>query len=133
MRVVSEFKEFIARGNVVDLAVGVIVGGAFGKIISSFVSDVLTPVLGLFTGGVNFAHLKLRIGGTDASPVMLNYGQFVQNVIDFLIIAAVVFAMVKTVNALKRQSPAVPEPPPEPPKQELLLAEIRDILKKQVS
>lgn len=129
MSVVAEFKEFVARGNVVDLAVGVVIGGAFGKIVTSFVADMLTPVLSIVTGGVNFTHLKLRLGGTDAAPVTLNYGQFIQNVIDFLIIAIAIFIMIKAINAFKRKQEEAA--PPEPTKEETLLTEIRDILKKQ--
>lgn len=127
MSIVAEFKEFIARGNVVDLAVGVVIGGAFGKIVTSFVADILTPVLGIVTAGVNFTQLKIRLGGTDTAPNTLNYGQFIQNIIDFLIISVAIFVMIKAINKFKRKQPAAA--PAEPSKQELLLTEIRDILK----
>lgn len=132
MSIVSEFKAFVGRGNVVDLAVGVVVGAAFGKIVDSFVKDVITPPLGLLIGGVDFSGLKLAIGGTDAAPVTLNYGLFLQAAFNFLIIAAAVFALVKAVNLAMRkapapETPAAPaEPPPSPEVQ--LLTEIRDAL-----
>ncbi len=98
----KDFKAFIMRGNVMDLAVGVIIGAAFGKIVSSLVSDMLMPVISLISGGVNLAGLKVQIGGTDAKPVFLTYGSFVQATIDFLIIAAVVFLLVRAVSKLKK-------------------------------
>lgn len=129
MSMVSEFKEFIQRGNVVDMAVGVIIGGAFGKIVSSIVADILMPPIGLASGGVNFDALKLVIGGTAEAPVSVNYGHFLQVSIDFIIIASCVFLLVKGVNAMKK--PASAAAPAEPPAQEKLLAEIRDLLKLQ--
>lgn len=126
MRILSEFKEFIARGNVVELAVGVIVGGAFGKIVTSFVGDVLMPPLGIITGGINLTQLKIRLGGTDVAPISLNYGQFIQNVIDFLIISIAIFGIVKGINTLKREEGAEATCRRE----EELLTEIRDILKR---
>ncbi len=126
MGMVGEFKSFIQRGNVIDLAVGVIIGGAFGKIISSLVSDLLMPPIGLLVGGVNFAELKLRLGGTDAAPVTMNYGSFLQATVDFLIVAFCVFLLVKAVNAMKRPEPA--PAPAEPPADVMLLTEIRDLL-----
>jgi len=133
MKIVGEFKAFIARGNVVDLAVGVVVGAAFGKIVDSFVKDVITPPLGLLIGGVDFSGLKVAIGGTEAAPVTLNYGLFLQAIFNFLIIAAAIFALVKVVMAITRKdqerqaaAPAVP-PPPSP--EAVLLAEIRDTLR----
>lgn len=127
---IREFREFIERGNVLDLAVGIVVGGAFGKIVSSFVGDVLMPPIGLLLGGVQFGHLKLDLGGSPEAPVTLNYGSFLQSLVDFLIIAAAVFLVVRVANALrrKREEPAPPAPP-EPPAQERLLAEIRDLLR----
>jgi len=126
--VLGEFREFIQRGNVVDMAVGVIIGGAFGKIISSIVGDLLMPPIGFATGGVDFTSLKLAIGGTPEAPVTINYGVFLQTTIDFLIIAFCVFLLVKAVNKMKKPTPAAP--PPGPSAEEKLLSEIRDLLKK---
>ncbi len=127
----SEFREFIQRGNVIDLAVGIVIGGAFGKIVSSFVGDILMPPIGLLLGRVQFGELRLVLGGDPAAPVTLNYGTFTQSIIDFLIIAFAVFWLVRAVNALRRQpAEAAPAPPaPEPSAQERLLAEIRDLLR----
>jgi large conductance mechanosensitive channel len=125
----AEFREFVQRGNVVDMAVGVIMGGAFGRIVSSIVSDVIMPPVGLATGGVDFRSLKFVIGGTPEAPVSINYGVFIQTIIDFTIIAACVFLLVKGVNSLKRPAPA-PAAPPGPPEDVKLLAEIRDLLKR---
>ena len=127
MGMLSEFLTFIKRGNVIDLAVGVIIGGAFGKIVSSVVGDVLMPSIGLVLGGVNFAGLAVQIGGTAEAPVLLKYGAFIQAVIDFVIIAACVFLIVKAVNAMQKPKPAAA--PPEPPADVKLLTEIRDLLK----
>jgi large conductance mechanosensitive channel len=130
MSMTSEFRTFIQRGNVIDLAVGVIMGGAFGKIVSSFVNDLLMPPIGLGLGGVNFADLKATIGGTAETPVTLNYGAFAQSIVDFLIVAGCVFLVVKAVNAMKKPEP--PAAPAEPPAQEKLLTEIRDLLRQRV-
>ena len=127
MSMLSEFRDFINRGNVMDLAVGVIIGGAFGKIVTSLVGDVLMPVIGVVMGGVNFAGLALQIGGTTEAPVLLKYGGFIQAIIDFLIIAFCVFMLVRAVNAVQKPKPAAAPPPPPP--QERLLAEIRDLLR----
>ncbi len=127
MSMMSEFRAFIQRGNVMDLAVGVIIGGAFGKIVSSVVGDVLMPAIGLVLGGIDFTSLAFHIGGTAEAPVLLKYGAFIQAVIDFLIIAFCVFLLVKGVNAL--QKPKAAGPPPEPPADVKLLGEIRDLLK----
>jgi len=132
MSVLSEFKTFIARGSVIDLAVGVVVGAAFGKIVDSLVKDVVTPPLGLLIGGVDFTDLKISIGGLRKVPVTVNYGVFLQSCFNFLIIAFVIFLLVKAVNVLTRKP--VPEPPaaPPPPRPEaLLLAEIRDELRRR--
>lgn len=129
---VSEFKEFAAKGNVVDMAVGVIIGGAFGKIVSSFVSDVVTPPLGLLVGGVNFNDLAmtLKAAAGDMPAVVISYGKFVQSVFDFVIVAFAIFMVIKAINSAKREEAAPPPPPPpEPSKEEILLSEIRDILK----
>ena len=129
MGMLGEFKEFIQRGNVIDMAVGVIMGAAFGRIVSSLVDGLLMPPIGLATGGVNFASLKAVIGGTAQAPVTLNYGAFIQTVIDFLIVAFCVFMLVKGVNRLKKPAPA-PPPDPGPPADIKLLTEIRDLLKR---
>ena len=133
MTILQEFKSFIARGNVVDLAVGVVVGAAFGKIVDSFVKDVITPPLGLLIGGVDFSGLKIRIGGTMAEPVTLNYGLFVQAIFNFLIIAAAIFLLVKMVMVITRkekEAAAAAAPPPVPSAEVVLLTEIRDALRK---
>ena len=127
MGMLSEFRAFINRGNVMDLAVGVIIGGAFGKIVSSVVGDVLMPVIGILMGGVNFAALAVQIGGSPEAPVLLKYGAFIQAILDFVIIAFCVFLLVRAVNALQKPKPAAAPPPP--PAQEVLLAEIRDLLR----
>ncbi|HTO53860.1 MAG TPA: large-conductance mechanosensitive channel protein MscL [Myxococcota bacterium] len=126
MSLLGDFRDFVNRGNVMDLAVGVIIGAAFGKIVSSLVGDVLMPVIGIVMGGVNFGGLALQIGGSDAAPVLLKYGSFIQAIIDFLIIAFCVFMLVRFVNALQKPKAAAPAPPTA---QEKLLMEIRDLLR----
>jgi large conductance mechanosensitive channel len=125
----SEFKEFAMKGNVVDMAVGVVIGGAFGKIVSSFVGDIVMPLLGKFVGGVNFTDLAVSLGTSPAGePVLLKYGAFLQSAFDFLIIAAAIFMALRAINKLK-----TPPPPPAaapPPADVQLLTEIRDLLKK---
>jgi large conductance mechanosensitive channel len=128
MGMVAEFREFIQRGNVVDMAVGVIIGAAFGRIVNSVVGDMLMPPIGYATGGVDFKGLKLVIGGSPEAPVAINYGMFAQTIIDFLIIAFCVFLLVKVVNRLKKAEP--PAAPPEPTEDVKLLTEIRDLLKR---
>jgi large conductance mechanosensitive channel len=128
MGMVSEFKEFIQKGNVVDMAVGVIIGAAFGRIVTSVVGDILMPPIGLASGGVDFKNLKLAIGGTAEAPVTLNYGAFIQTTIDFVIIAFCVFLLVKAVNTIKKPAVAAPDPGPTPDQK--LLTEIRDLLKR---
>jgi large conductance mechanosensitive channel len=127
---ISEFKDFAMRGNVVDMAVGIVIGGAFGKIVSSFVGDVLMPPLGLLLGGVDFSDLSLTMKEAvgSAPAVVLGYGKFVQTVVDFTIVAFAIFLLVKAMNTLKKKEEAAPAPPPAP-SQEVLLAEIRDLLK----
>ncbi len=127
MGLLKEFGAFIKRGNVLDLAVAVIVAGAFGKIVSSFVADILMPPLGLLIGGANFTTLKLRIAGTPEAPVTINYGTFLQAAFDFLIIAFSIFIVVKAINSMKKKEAAATPPPPS--NEEVLLTEIRDILK----
>ncbi|MHB1126731.1 MAG: large-conductance mechanosensitive channel protein MscL [Bacillota bacterium] len=137
MGIIKEFKEFSAKGNVIDLAVGIIIGGAFGKIVSSFVADVIMPPLGVIIGGVNFTDLKLKLKGPllDASgkilkeSVTLNIGNFLQSVFDFLIIAFAIFLLVRAVNKLRTKEQEEPNVTPALSKEEMLLAEIRDILK----
>ena len=129
---INEFKEFAMRGNVVDLAVGVIIGGAFGKIVSSLVGDVIMPPIGVLLGGVNFSDLAITIkeASEGAEAVVIKYGAFIQTVIDFLIIAFVIFMVIKAMNALKMKQESAPAAPPAPSNQERLLEEIRDLLKK---
>lgn len=131
MSIVREFKEFAVKGNVVDLAVGVIIGGAFGKIISSLVSDLVMPVLGLLTGGVDFKEMSLTLRAAEGArpAVLLKYGLFVQSVFDFVIVAFAIFAAIKMVNRLKREELPPPAPPAAPTQQEVLLTEIRDLLR----
>ena len=132
MSVLKDFRSFAMRGNVVDLAVAVIIGGAFGKIVASFVNDILMPPLGLLLGNVDFKDLKavLKEGSEGVAAVTWNYGMFIQNIIDFLIIAFVIFMMVRAITNLQRQKVEEPAPPPEPTNEEKLLTEIRDLLKK---
>jgi large conductance mechanosensitive channel len=135
MSIVKDFKEFAMRGNVIDLAVAVVIGGAFGKIVASFVNDILMPPLGLLMGGVDFKDLKVILKeGIDAIPaVTWNYGMFIQNIIDFLIIAFAIFMMVRMIAKMQKQKSVEPAPepaPPEPSNEEKLLTEIRDLLKK---
>jgi large conductance mechanosensitive channel len=129
MSLITEFKEFAMKGNVVDMAVGVVIGTAFGKIVSSLVGDVVMPLLGKLVGGVNFADLAFDLGaGPSGEAVMLKYGAFVQSVVDFLIIAAAIFMALKAINKLKTPPPPAAAPPP--PADVVLLTEIRDLLTK---
>lgn len=132
MAIVKEFKEFISKGNVVDLAVGVIIGASFGKIIISLVDDLIMPPVGYLTGGVDFANKKLVLIAADTinkvDEVAIRYGNFINTVIQFLIIALCIFAVIKTINSLKRNEEKAPPPPG---KEEVLLTEIRDLLKAQ--
>jgi large conductance mechanosensitive channel len=131
MGMVQEFKEFAMRGNVVDLAVGVVIGGAFGKIVSSVVADVIMPPIGLLMGGVDFTDLKvvLKDAVGEVPAVTLNYGSFVQTCVDFIIIAFAIFMLIKALNSMQRKQEEAPAAPPPPPAQEVLLTEIRDLLK----
>ncbi|QAR34421.1 large-conductance mechanosensitive channel protein MscL [Geovibrio thiophilus] len=131
MAVIQEFKKFAMRGNVADMAIGIIIGGAFGKIVSSLVADVLMPPLGLLLGNVNFSDLAvtLKAASGDVAAVTLNYGKFIQTVLDFIIMAFAVFMLIKGMNSLKKKEEEAPAAPPAPSKEEQLLAEIRDILK----
>ncbi len=138
MSIMQEFKAFAMRGNVIDLAVGVIIGAAFGKIVSSFVADVLMPPIGLLLGGVNFTDIKIKLheavmdgsGAVIKQTVFMNIGTFIQTLVDFLIIAFSIFLFVKGINALSRKKEAAPAAPPAPTKDQELLTEIRDLLKK---
>ncbi len=140
MKLAKEFKDFAMRGNVVDMAVGIIIGGAFGKIIASLVNDVIMPPIGLLVGGIDFKDLKVTMtddvlnaaGEVVTKGASLNYGMFIQTTFDFLIIAFAIFMAIKMMNKLKRKEEAKPAPAPEPPapsREEELLAEIRDLLK----
>lgn len=132
MNLAKEFKEFAMRGNVIDLAVGVVIGAAFGKIVSSLVDAIVMPVLGMLTSGADFSTLAAQIGTSPkGEPVLVKYGAFIQSIVDFVIIAFVIFMAVRAINRLTKPTPPPPAPPAPPPKQELLLEEIRDLLKKQ--
>ncbi len=132
MGMMTEFRDFAMRGNVVDMAVGIVIGGAFGKIVSSFVNDVLMPPIGLAVGGVDFSQLSmiLKEATAEAEAVTLNYGAFIQTVVDFVIIAFAIFMVVKAMNNLKKKEEAAPAAPPKPSAEETLLTEIRDLLRK---
>lgn len=131
MSMMKEFRDFAMRGNVVDMAIGIIIGAAFGKIVTSFVNDVLMPPLGIALGGVKFSDLALTLkdAAGETAAVTLNYGNFIQTTVDFIIIAFAIFMMVKVMNSLKKKAEEKPAAPAEPPAQEKLLAEIRDLLK----
>lgn len=134
MSMVQEFKQFAMRGNVVDLAVGVIIGAAFGKIVSSLVADVVMPVLGLIVGGIDFSDMAITLKAAEGETpaVLLSYGKLVQSSLDFVIVAFAIFMVVKGINRMKKaEAAAPPPPPPGPSNEELLLAEIRDLLRKQ--
>lgn len=133
MSMMKEFKEFAMKGNVVDLAVGVIIGGAFGKIVTSLVDDMIMPLLSVVIGKINFSDLKIVLveAQGEAAEVAFRYGAFLQNVLNFLIIAFSIFMMVKLMNAARKKEEALPAPPPEPTKTEVLLEEIKEILKKK--
>jgi large conductance mechanosensitive channel len=133
MQILKEFKEFAIKGNAIDMAVGIVIGAAFGKIVSSLVADVVTPPIGILLGGVDFSNLaitlKAAVGETPA--VVLSYGKFIQAVIDFTIVAFAIFMIIKAINTMKRKEKEEPASPPEPPKQEQLLTEIRDLLREK--
>ena len=137
MGFIKEFKEFAMKGNVMDMAVGVIVGGAFGKIVTSLVDDVLMPIVGMLTGGVDLSGLEYKMmlpavdGGEPIAGATLKYGAFIQNIIDFLIITFCIFLMVKAMNKLTAKKEEEPAPAPEPSAEEKLLTEIRDLMKKK--
>jgi large conductance mechanosensitive channel len=129
----QEFKTFAMRGNVVDMAVGIIVGGAFGKIVSSFVADVIMPPIGILIGGVDFPNpaIVIKEAAGDVAAVTINYGAFIQTVLDFTIIAFAIFMAIKAMNSLKKKKEAAPEEPPATSNEEILLTEIRDILQQK--
>jgi len=138
--ILKEFREFAVKGNAIDMAVGIIVGGAFGKIVSSLVGDVIMPPIGRLLGGIDFTSLFVNLTSTHyetlaeaqkAGAATLNYGKFIQSTVDFVIIAFAVFLMVKGINAAKRKEEAQPQPEPAPPPEIVLLSEIRDLLKKR--
>ena len=133
MSIISEFKAFAVKGNVVDMAVGIIIGAAFGKIVSSFVGDVIMPPIGLLIGGVDFTDLAITLKAAegDLPAVMLSYGKFIQTILDFIIVAFAIFMGIKVINRLKREEAVAPTLPPVPTKEEELLGEIRDLLKAQ--
>ncbi len=140
MKILQEFKQFAMRGNVIDMAVGVVIGGAFGKIVTSVVGDLIMPAVGCLIGGMNFSDLKITLkdavmeGDNVVSPaVTLNYGNFIQVTIDFLIVAMSIFLLIKAINSLnrKKKEEAAPAAPPAPSKEEVLLTEIRDLLREK--
>jgi large conductance mechanosensitive channel len=132
MSLASEFKEFAMKGNVIDLAVGVVIGAAFGKIVNSLVNDIIMPPIGVAIGGVDFKDLAVAIGtGPDGMPVLFKYGLFTQTIFEFLLIALALFMLIKGINRLKRQPPPAPAVPPAPTRTEVLLEEIRNLLAKR--
>ncbi|EOS9899061.1 large-conductance mechanosensitive channel protein MscL [Vibrio cholerae] len=133
MSLLKEFKAFASRGNVIDMAIGIIIGAAFGKIVSSFVADIIMPPIGIILGGVNFSDLSfvLLAAQGDAPAVVIAYGKFIQTVVDFTIIAFAIFMGLKAINTLKRKEEEAPKAPPAPTKDQELLSEIRDLLKAQ--
>jgi large conductance mechanosensitive channel len=133
MGMMQEFKEFAVKGNVIDMAVGIVIGGAFGKIVSSFVADVIMPPIGVIVGGIDFSKLAFTIkeAAGDIPAVVISYGKFIQTAVDFTIIAFAIFMVIKSINSLKRKEEEAPAAPPEPSKEEVLLTEIRDLLKNQ--
>ena len=135
MSILNEFKAFAVKGNVVDMAVGIIIGAAFGKIVSSFVGDVIMPPIGMMIGGVDFSELAITLKAAegDLPAVMLSYGKFLQTILDFVIVAFAIFMGVKAINRLKREEEAAPAAPAAPSAEQVLLSEIRDLLKAQQS
>jgi len=133
MSIVKEFRDFAVKGNVVDMAVGIIIGAAFGKIVSSFVADVITPPLGYLIGGVDFSKLAFTLPSLQEGKeaVTIKYGVFLQSAFDFIIVALAIFVAVKAINRLKKKEEVAPSAPPPPTKDQLLLEEIRDLLKQQ--
>lgn len=132
MSIMSEFKDFAIKGNAIDMAVGIVVGAAFGKIVSSFVGDIIMPPIGMLLGGVDFKDLTmvLQEATVDSAAVAIKYGSFIQTMVDFTIIAFAIFMVVRGINSLKKKEEAAPAADPKPTKEEVLLSEIRDLLKK---
>lgn len=132
MKLFDEFKAFVMRGNVIDLAVGVIIGGAFGKIVTSLVNDIFMPIIGMIIGNVNFSSLEIKLGEPveGAEQAAIRYGMFIQEIVNFLIIALCIFMVIKVINKLQKKKEEAPAPAPEPTKEEVLLTEIRDVLNK---
>mgnify|MGYP000989740226 FL=1 len=132
MKLFDEFKAFVMRGNVVDMAVGVIIGGAFGKIVTSLVNDIFMPIIGMIIGNVDFSSLEIKLGESveGAEQAAIRYGMFIQEIVNFLIIALCIFMVIKVVNKLQKKKEEAPAPAPEPTKEEVLLTEIRDALNK---
>ena len=135
MKLFDEFKAFVMRGNVVDMAVGVIIGGAFGKIVTSLVNDIFMPIIGMILGNVNFSSLEIKLGepveGTEQAAI--RYGMFIQEIVNFLIIALCIFMFIKLISKLQKKKEEAPAPAPEPTKEEVLLTEIRDALNKMAN
>ena len=132
MKLVDEFKAFVMRGNVLDMAVGVIIGGAFGKIVTSLVNDIFMPIIGMILGNIDFTTLEIKIGEPveGAEQAAIKYGMFIQEIVNFLIIALCIFMFIKLISKIQKKKDEAPAPAPEPTKEELLLTEIRDSLKK---
>ena len=132
MKLFDEFKAFVMRGNVVDMAVGVIIGGAFGKIVTSLVNDIFMPIIGMILGNVNFSSLEIKLGEPveGAEQAAIRYGAFIQEIVNFLVIALCIFMVIKVINKLQKKKEEAPAPAPEPTKEEVLLTEIRDALNK---
>ena len=132
MKLFDEFKAFVMRGNVVDMAVGVIIGGAFGKIVTSLVNDIFMPIIGMILGNVNFSSLEIKLGEPveGAEQAAIRYGMFIQEILNFLIIALCIFMVIKVINKMQKKKEEAPAPAPEPTKEEVLLTEIRDALNK---
>lgn len=128
---IADFKAFAMKGNVMDMAIGVVIGAAFGKIISSLVDDIIMPAISLITGSVNIAELSVQIPSFNGDPISLNYGMFLQNIIDFFIIALAIFIVIRIIGKFRRKQEEAPAAPPAPSKEEVLLTEIRDLLAQQ--
>ena len=132
MKLFDEFKAFVMRGNVVDMAVGVIIGGAFGKIVTSLVNDIFMPIIGMILGNVNFSSLEIKLGEPveGVEQAAIKYGMFIQEIVNFIIIAFCIFMVIKVINKMQKKKEEAPAPAPEPTKEEVLLTEIRDALNK---
>ena len=135
MKLVDEFKAFVMRGNVLDMAVGVIIGGAFGKIVTSLVNDIFMPIIGMIIGNIDFTTLEIKIGEPveGAEQAAIKYGMFIQEIVNFLIIALCIFMFVKLISKIQKKKDEAPAPAPEPTKEEVLLTEIRDALNKMAN